>query len=170
MNAKQRFLQSISERITALQKEVSDLQAYYQSTSNLPDSFFETVIKPTNWQTVNSISKTLDNSNSLNGTSLQFGNFRKVVAQILADNGNAMLKTEIIKELERRVPDVQYAESIVRNSLSALRKRKVVRLHKPSGVAMKGGYWSLEQWWNGDKLKVEHQPKPYDATIRYLDE
>jgi hypothetical protein len=169
MTPKQRFLQSITDEINALQRMISNLQSGYEAAKRMPDSVFESMGTQMNGNPVDSPKEVRNFIHDTEDAALDdtFGNRRKIVAQIIADNGRAMSKSEIIKELKRREPNIEFVESVVRNSLSALRSRKVVRHHKPPGVRMKGGLWSIADWWDGDRLPVHYLPK-FSASDRYL--
>lgn len=186
MTAKEQFLQKIL-------LEIQKLQRAYDLNKDLPDYMFESTpviiskpidrvsanVAPLNGPPGSQIAKYLDKvrvemadyelqkklGKSVDTT--QYGATKKLLLDILRERGKSMQKIEISEEFaERSGKTVAELANSITNGLAGLKEEGLVRGYKPAGLKFKGLFWALSEWFEGDKIKLEHEP--YSGKLKSL--
>jgi len=168
MTAREKFLQSIMEKIRPLQ----DLQELYNRVKSLPDDLFEELynsaspspvvpfVAPVMSHVIQAIGDSKPNSD--------YGVNKKTVIRILREQNRAMTKAEIISQFTPLMPDVQEPLDVVTNALAALSTEKAIVKYKPKHEKFKGFYWAFPEWMENGSLKNGYNPKPQNTLSKYL--
>lgn len=163
MTKKESFLKSILDQISMLQKA-------YDYNNALPDYIFEN-LQPIGLPS--HISGSTDEPIKVKeeGGGLEYGENKRLILKILAENGKAMLKSQIVhKFLDEVVMPEKMALNAVTNALSSLTIDKEIKGYKPAGLKFKGLFWTLSEWWitdlKSDKERLPMQYEPYSGKIK----
>lgn len=72
-----------------------------------------------------------------------------------------MLKQDILIKFEDRIGKRDQLQTLT-NAISGLTVDGIIKGYKPEGAKFRGNYWGLITWFEGDKIKMEHEPPAYD--------
>lgn len=171
MTAKQVFLNRIKDKLEAAEIEVKTYKDLLTQNEKLPDSFFEGLFdiqtsspELADVRVVSSQPDIGDNDETTN----DYGRNKRVVVEILNKNGKAMLKGDIVKMFEQ-ITGEKDATSIVTNAMAALSSiDKAIVGFKLKGVRVRGNYWALATWMDGEDIKDQYSPSPIHSLGKYL--
>lgn len=129
MNAKEKFLANIQQRIKVLQDA-------YEYNKNLPEDMFENL--------GNGIMQATppDSGAKNNGSGIVetgYGAYKKSVKDIISSHRMGVLKKDIIKVFHKQYPNA--GDTAVTTALVALQKEGDIRKEKPKGIKVKGFLW-----------------------------
>ena len=149
-------------------EQIAQQNAAYAAFEKIPDSVFDTLYSTLNLGDVDS-----NNNNSYvppeilipaNGTENDSIDGKKgLIYNIIKNHGAAIQKRDIVKKFFEGNPKAKNPESTVTFALSALRGDGKIKNYNPSENGnVKAGYWTLPEWWDGDKLIDKYKSKvPY---------
>jgi len=95
------------------------------------------------------------------------GTWRDKIASVLKYENRAMTIKEIIAIIQpyHKESSLSSITNVVSNTInSKLLKDGDIKIYTPE-IKTKGFYYSSPKWWDGDKLKDEHKPKPKESTL-----
>lgn len=151
--------------LNKLSIEIANLQAAYAAFKNLPDKVFETLDSTLNGNDLvngNTLSSTIFPSNQSPNSASEdnaFDGKKGIVYDIIKRYGVAIRKKDIVRMYFESNPKARLPESSVTFALSALRSANKIKNFNPSANGnVKAGFWTLTEWWDGDKLIDKYYP------------
>lgn len=175
MTAKEHFLQKMEELIKTSESELIALKEAYLQNKKLPDSFFQHLQSPPEISEIMVHAPKSENPPLLTGgeavsviTNSDYGRNRKLVLQILKDEGKALLKGNIVSKFEELTGETN-TTGIITNALASLSTEGTVIGFKNEEVKVRGLYWGLKSWFDEKgKILENHKPAPYNKYAYLL--
>lgn len=166
MTAKQILINRLKVKLEEAQAAVTDYADAIAYNSKLPDSFFENLfdikeseITPIqNCVELKSVPLHKKVQDDLSNNS-DYGRNKRLIIEILQDEGKAILKSEIVSKFEAKT-GLNNQKKVVTNAIAALSGENSLMGYKPTGMKFRGNYWALATWMESDnKIKEEYEPK-----------
>lgn len=145
-----------------MQNELRDYKKGYEALLNLPDEIFDSAQElPSKLgqddAKTNETGGKVEQMNSDSNGALQRYN-RDAVERILAEARRPLKKVELAEKFESLYPQYKGTRAVT-YAISGLQKTNRIKPYKPLGINIKGNYWTLTSWWDGDKLKEQYRNK-----------
>jgi hypothetical protein len=139
--------------------EISTLQEAYNASKNLPDRVFDTLYSSITNHDIGkyNIAQPIPTNGTIHHKQNKFSGNKGVVYDIIFSEGRAIRKRDILIKFQALCPKVKTPVNAITFALSGLRTDNEIRSYNPT-KGVKSGYWTLKEWWEGDKLLEKYLP------------